>query len=647
MHTNKHTQSSEVHDQDKYVADLERLISRRTEKMVEINELLKQENRERMYSEKRLKQRAEFQTLLTEIANHFICISANYIHEGFVQALEKLGHFTQADHTYVFRIISDETRDYAAYEWCAKGIEPHAKNFTLLAAGNIQWWKEQLIKNRVICYSDTDEIPSEAYEEKKYIKAKNIKSILVIPLVHQNRVLGFLGFESECKNIQWTEDTQELQKLCGNMFSNVIIRHEYEQKIIEQKKKSDRELADKTAAVAAVNEKLRSDITAREAVVHALEKSEQRFRNVVQNVREYIYSTEYSNGQIVATYHSPRCLDITGYSVEEYHSNQSLWLDMVYPGDRERVLAFIDELKKTQTSRTIEHRIIHKDGSVRWISNTCEIHTNKSGLISNEAGFIIDITKKKEAEEMGYMLQKKLKMLEKDMIQIQEQRQHELGSDLHDSLGQVLSGAVLKTQILRKKLHQKKITSVDAVESEIVLIQQLITNAVQETRRIAKGLFPLELRRSGLCESIRQFAAGISLTHGIQCRFRASIRKIIPINEFSVHLYRIIQEAVANALKHGKHGRILITLKQHGSTIFLRLINDSPWKINIKSGEYDADSVSEKTNSRQHGLGLRIMYYRTSLLSGKFFLQQYGNRFAAVECQVPITEKLWIESSPN
>ncbi|MFC1671482.1 PAS domain-containing protein [Spirochaetota bacterium] len=113
----------------------------------------------------------------------------------------------------------------------------------------------------------------------------------------------------------------------------------------------------------------------------ALIESEDRFRNVINNVLEYIYSTEYIYGDLTSTFHSPRCRDITGYTSEEYMENPDLWMQNVYDDDKELVYNFYKNLDQNMKPAIIEHRIIHRNGDIKWVSNTCSIQAVRENLM--------------------------------------------------------------------------------------------------------------------------------------------------------------------------------------------------------------------------------------------------------------------------
>lgn len=161
------------------------------------------------------------------------------------------------------------------------------------------------------------------------------------------------------------------------------------------------------------------DITQKKQEDAALRQSEERFRTVVHNINEYIYSVTYNNGVAVSTYHSPRCMEITGYTEEELGGDTQLWFSMVHNKDKDHVNSFINHIFANKTTMSIEHRIIRKDGAVRWVSNTCAVQLDEKGDIWRLHGFLQDITERKEFEQKLVRDEKMLRLrnekVEKDL----------------------------------------------------------------------------------------------------------------------------------------------------------------------------------------------------------------------------------------
>ncbi|MBI2442269.1 MAG: PAS domain S-box protein [Lentisphaerae bacterium] len=130
----------------------------------------------------------------------------------------------------------------------------------------------------------------------------------------------------------------------------------------------------------------------------ALKESESRYRRLVESTTDYIYSVKVENGRAVSTYHGPACITVTGYTSAEYEADPNLWLNMVHPADRQQVLDQAERLLKGQTIQPLEHRIIHKNGQVRWIRNTPVPHQDGAGRLVAYDGLVSDITDRKLAE---------------------------------------------------------------------------------------------------------------------------------------------------------------------------------------------------------------------------------------------------------
>jgi diguanylate cyclase (GGDEF)-like protein/PAS domain S-box-containing protein len=130
----------------------------------------------------------------------------------------------------------------------------------------------------------------------------------------------------------------------------------------------------------------------------------ERYKTLVSEVPEYLYSIEFNKGNIATTFHSPRCEEITGYSPREYAANPYLWLEMIHEKDRDRVRDFIQGLKEPLNCKSIEHRIIHKNGSVRWVVNMTTVHMDSKSSILRQSGFLIDVTGRREEEERNLLI---------------------------------------------------------------------------------------------------------------------------------------------------------------------------------------------------------------------------------------------------
>lgn len=211
------------------------------------------------------------------------------------------------------------------------------------------------------------------------------------------------------------------------------------------------------------------------------------------------------------------------------------------------------------------------------------------------------------------------KKLEREILNISEQEQRRLGQELHDSLGQQLTGISFMARVLENKLKKK-----NAEEAkEVAEIAKLITGATDQARGLAKGLHPVDLDSGSLISSLQELAASTQHLFGIHCTFRYDRQITMSNNESAVHLYRIVQEAVTNAIKHGRTKNIEIRLENAEDNAFLTIENDG----RDFPKEYEA---------RGTGMGLQIMDHRVDLIGGTLTIRKGPKGGTIVNCTFPL-----------
>ena len=141
------------------------------------------------------------------------------------------------------------------------------------------------------------------------------------------------------------------------------------------------------------------DITERKQAEEALHESEERYQRITEAITDYIYTVRVVDGRAAATSHGLGCTAVTGYQPDEFANNPYLWFNMVMAEDRPKVEEQAQLVLAGKDPPPVEHRIIHKNGSVRWVRNTFVLHRDQNGAIAAYDGLIQDITERKRAEE--------------------------------------------------------------------------------------------------------------------------------------------------------------------------------------------------------------------------------------------------------
>lgn len=214
--------------------------------------------------------------------------------------------------------------------------------------------------------------------------------------------------------------------------------------------------------------------------------------------------------------------------------------------------------------------------------------------------------------------QRRLKELEKEILEISDRERRRLGQDLHDGLCQYLTGIELMSQVLQQKLAAK--SKADA--ARVADIGRHVREAIGQTRLLARGLFPATLESEGLESALEELALNTEKMFGMRCELVCDGGVKISNLAAATHLYRIAQEAVSNAFKHGKAKEVTIELKRHAERISLTV------RDNGIGFSHDA------ANSK--GMGLRIMQYRAGMLGGTLGVERNGEHGTRVVCSLPV-----------
>ncbi len=344
--------------------------------------------------------------------------------------------------------------------------------------------------------------------------------------------------------------------------------------------------------------RLAEDITERRELEALADEQQSRFRQFAENIREVFWLTDLKTGRMI--YLSPGYQKLWGRT--SFYQSPKDWLAHVVPEDRERVWEAAQTKQRTGEYDLV-YRIRRPDGSIRWIHERAFPVRDAAGEVYRIAGIADDITERK--------------LIEKELLEISDREQCRFGQDLHDGLCQHLAGLEYLTQSLKASLADKGQAEADQAAE----IATLIGQASGHAHDLARGLSPVPLEAAGLRSALQELAATTERLFSVQCELRADATVLIHDNGVATHLYRIAQEAVSNAIKHGQARRIVISL-----------VRDRHWTVlSIKN---DGAELPEH-RPRGAGLGGRIMNFRASMIGGVIELQHGPDRQPVVVCSVP------------
>ncbi|MBI4806510.1 MAG: PAS domain S-box protein [Desulfovibrio sp.] len=226
------------------------------------------------------------------------------------------------------------------------------------------------------------------------------------------------------------------------------------------------------------------DITERKKAEGALRESEARYRRLLGSVTNYIYTVMVEDGQVVSTDHGPGCEAVTGYTSNDYAADPDLWHKMVHPDDSPNVLEHSRQAIAGYQYFPLEHRIIHKNGSIRWISNTLVARRDDAGKVVAYDGLIADITDRRQMEEELLRAKEAAEAASNAKSEFMANMSHEIRTPMNAMLG-------LTKLVLRRDLSGEQREFLEGVLDAGDALMQII-NDILDFSKIEAGRLELE-----------------------------------------------------------------------------------------------------------------------------------------------------------
>src|SRR6266498_4306538 len=242
-----------------------------------------------------------------------------------------------------------------------------------------------------------------------------------------------------------------------------------------------------------------------------------------------------------------------------------------------------------------------------------------AGVLSKLRTLVLELDRR--VQERTAALQREMaerQRLDQEIAQVADRERRRLGQDLHDRLGQHLTGTALAAQVLKEKLAAKSAPEVPEAEKLVHYVEE----GIDLTRNLARGFFSPELEADGLGVALEGLAENISELFAINCIFHGE--GLIPMRDSAVatQLYRIAQEAATNAAKHAAAEQIDICISVDDSELTLAIMDDGVGFPN--------------NSSDSKGLGLRLMRHGAALIGGAFNIRRNGQRGTIATCKVTV-----------
>ena len=361
----------------------------------------------------------------------------------------------------------------------------------------------------------------------------------------------------------------------------------------------------------------------------ALRESEERFRFLAENTGDVLYRLRYDTMHY--DYLSPAVKTLTGYSPEEIHALgfSKLVLTIEVSGDKHASLETIKQDRKE--GRAWEYRanylIRTKGGESKWLRDHSFPWFDKSGGLVGSVGILSDITDQKQAEEAMRESEKQLRFLSAKLLTVQEEERSRLAQQLHDSIGQTLVAIKFGVENIVKMTASG---NDERVVNALKAVVQMNQNAIEEIRRLYMDLRPTVLDDFGIIAAIGWFCREFEEMHpGIRVEKRIDISESDVPRPLKIVIYRVVQEAMDNIVRHSGASQVNLSLVKKAGNIELTVGDDG-------QGFDLAQILAEKHPKR--GLGLASMKERTELAGGIYSIESTLGKGTAIRASWPVAQ---------
>lgn len=355
------------------------------------------------------------------------------------------------------------------------------------------------------------------------------------------------------------------------------------------------------------------DISERKAAEQAIQESEERFRQMAEASPIGFTLGDLAERRVL--YISPAMEAITGYPAADLTQRIDLWTEIKHPEHRPHVVRHFHEHNWEKVFES-EHRIIRRDGAVRWIREKFSAVPDGEG-VRRVAGIVEDITERRQAEEALREHAERLQELTTYLERVREEERTRIAREIHDELGQSLTAIRMELDALGGKLETAPAPQLRArLEGTVGVVD----STIRAVRKIASELRPAVLDLS-LAAAIEWQAQQFQSHSGIACQLDLTARDVPLDGEQATGIFRIVQEALTNVARHSEATAVLITLAVDGGAFTLEVADNGQ---------------GFNGPARKGSLGMLGMRERALLLGGELTIEGVPGRGTVVRAHFPV-----------
>jgi PAS domain S-box-containing protein len=563
--------------QIKWIKNKGKLIYDKYNKPIRIDGVITDRTRQYLAQET-LDQEVKLQEVLIDIASTYINLDPKDVENTINQSLEKMGMFVSADRAYIFDYDFEKGVTSNTYEWCNLGIDSEIHNLQNVPNDSFPQWIEQHQLGNAFYIKDVDAMEEEHEADlKSILSSQGIKSLIAIPMLDGNELIGFVGFDSVKKHHHYSEKEKRLLFLFGQMLINIRNRQKWD---------------------------------------NQLRLQEEKYRNIIANM--YLGLLEVDMQDYIVYANQTFC-DMSGYNLDELKGKQATGLFVV---EHQKNIIFEKIIKRNENkSDSYEVEITNKKGEKRWWFISGAPNYNDKGQLIGSIGIHLDITEQKRLENELAMAKTFAESAAKAKELFLANMSHEIRTPLNVIIGMI-------RQLTKEELSKDQHFYVKQSESSAKHLLTILNN-VLDIAKIESGDMEIEsvsFSPSALVYNVHSIMYSQATEKNLSFILSADseIKPVLMGDE--KRLRQVLINLVGNAVKFTNKGMIKLSVKlvkanQNGQRLRFEVedtgIGMSEVFISKLFDKFSQEQNASNRNYEGTGLGMAISKDLIHLMGGQ------------------------------